>query len=180
MFTRAASPVQRNRHAKLEVNKGSKSFEHIPVGSQSCYVLGRSQELCDIFLPHPSVSRRHAVVVHDEHERVCLMDLDSAQGTFVNGQEMTPQKPRPLRDGDSITFGASTTSFVFQNAVDEDKKKTKDERVLAAAACENSEFQQMMREMQSFGGPKRHKRQEVREPVVASEAKAEERQKVGL
>ncbi|CAI5714953.1 unnamed protein product [Hyaloperonospora brassicae] len=173
----SASPVHRNRHAKLQVHEGSESAEHFPVGAQSCYVLGRSEEMSDIRLPHPSVSRRHAVVTHDQRGRICLMDLDSAQGTFVNGQEIAPHKPRALHDGDRITLGASSKTFVFRNAVVDDKAKGQDERVLPGAASRNPELQQMMREMQSFGNKKRHKKHDDRELLVASEAKAEERQK---
>ena len=56
----------------------------------------------------PALSRRHCVLVHDEHG-YSIRDLDSRNGTFVNG---VPVKESPLRHGDQISVGDSV--FVLQ------------------------------------------------------------------
>ncbi|POM67233.1 LOW QUALITY PROTEIN: Hypothetical protein PHPALM_16802 [Phytophthora palmivora] len=144
------TPARHNRQASLQVEKGGECIEEISVGSRSCYVVGRSEDLSDVWLQHPSISRQHAVVAHNKQEQICLMDLGSAQGTFVNGQEIKPNEPQTLQIGDSIKFGASTRTYVFQNKVQETEATQKQSKQTGAASAD-PELQKMMQEMQSFG-----------------------------
>ncbi len=50
------------------------------------------------------VSRRHAVIIRREGQ-LNLMDIGSDNGTFLNGQRLSAQQPRILRDGDDIRLG---------------------------------------------------------------------------
>jgi len=50
------------------------------------------------------VSRRHAQITRRSGEYV-LIDLGSANGTFVNGSRLSPHTPQVLRSGDRITIG---------------------------------------------------------------------------
>jgi FhaA, N-terminal domain/FHA domain len=70
-------------------------------------VIGRSKE-CDIQLPDPNVSRRHAEV-RQEGAAYWVIDLDSTNGMEVNGRR---QKRAKLRQGDRITLGS--TELVFR------------------------------------------------------------------
>ena len=69
-------------------------------------VLGRSRS-CDVQLSDVNVSRRHAEVVQ-EGTTYWIVDLDSMNGTAVNGSRVEREK---LRDGDVITVGS--TDLVF-------------------------------------------------------------------
>ena len=69
-------------------------------------VIGRSRE-CDITISDSNVSRRHAEVVQ-EGATYWIADLDSTNGTELNGRKITREK---LADGDRITIGA--TDIVF-------------------------------------------------------------------
>jgi pSer/pThr/pTyr-binding forkhead associated (FHA) protein len=55
----------------------------------------------DLRLDHPSVSRRHAVIVQ-RREEVRLLDDRSVRGTFVNGRRIFAAT---LCDGDEIGLG---------------------------------------------------------------------------
>jgi hypothetical protein len=70
-------------------------------------VIGRSKD-CDIQLPDPNVSRRHAEV-RQEGAAYWVVDLDSTNGMEVNGRR---QKRAKLRQGDRITLGS--TELVFR------------------------------------------------------------------
>lgn len=94
---RAATPSRANRFARLVVHKAGEVVDELSIGQQACYVLGRNEDTCDFGLQHPSVSRQHAAVVHDREGRVCVLDLGSAQGTFVNGEEIEADEPRALQ-----------------------------------------------------------------------------------
>ncbi|MGA3027140.1 MAG: sigma 54-interacting transcriptional regulator [Bryobacteraceae bacterium] len=66
--------------------------------------------LNQIAIPNLSVSRRHCTI--ERHgERFLIRDLESHNGTFVNGQ---PVKIQYLRDGDRIAVGECT--FLFQTS----------------------------------------------------------------
>lgn len=93
---RAATPARANRFAKLEVRKDGARVDTIALGASACTVLGRRADICDYEMPHPSISRQHASLVHDKVGYVNVVDLGSAQGTFVNGAEIKPETPVAL------------------------------------------------------------------------------------
>jgi hypothetical protein len=69
-------------------------------------VIGRSKD-CEIQVSDPNVSRRHAEV-RQEGAAHWVVDLDSTNGTEVNGRRLKRAKLRP---GDTITVGS--TAIVF-------------------------------------------------------------------
>jgi hypothetical protein len=71
--------------------------------------IGRSDE-SDIVLNDPSVSRTHAIV-EIVAGRATLRDLDSTNGTFVNGRRISAEA---LRDGDELQFGNTRLRFEAQ------------------------------------------------------------------
>lgn len=50
------------------------------------------------------VSRRHAMIIRRE-TALNIVDLDTPNGTFLNGQRLIPHQPRVLRDGDELRLG---------------------------------------------------------------------------
>lgn len=64
--------------------------------------LGRSRD-CDLIVPDPNVSRVHAEVRHIGMDYY-LVDMDSTNGTEVNGQVITRHA---LADGDIIVMGTT-------------------------------------------------------------------------
>lgn len=68
--------------------------------------IGRSDEN-DIVLNDPSVSRTHAVV-EIAAGRVRMRDLDSTNGTFINGRRI---RAAALRDGDDVRMGNTRLRF---------------------------------------------------------------------
>ncbi len=69
-------------------------------------VLGRSKD-CDIQLADPNVSRRHAEL-RQEGSAYWLIDLDSTNGSMVNGRRVARAK---LEAGDTITIGSTELLF---------------------------------------------------------------------
>jgi hypothetical protein len=59
------------------------------------------------------VSRRHAVIRRGENT-LTLIDLGSTNGTHLNGQRLTPNQPRVLRDGDEIRMGRLAFHIFFK------------------------------------------------------------------
>src|SRR5205085_10963882 len=71
-------------------------------------VIGRDPDV-HVFLDHPSVSRRHARISITP-DRVVLEDLNSRNGTFVDGHGVT--SPTELHDGTIVGVGPITLTFV--------------------------------------------------------------------
>jgi pSer/pThr/pTyr-binding forkhead associated (FHA) protein len=68
--------------------------------------IGRAPS-CEIVLDDRNVSRRHAEI-RRRGPVVVLIDLDSTNGTIVNGRRV---REHPLADGDRITMGNSRLTF---------------------------------------------------------------------
>ena len=90
--------------------------------------LGRAAEN-NLTLPDPRVSRRHAVI-HVQPDGPFLIDLGSANGTYVNGVRVV--LPTRLHGGDVMILGSTTVTV----AAEEDIQVT--ERGLAARRCEET------------------------------------------
>ena len=74
----------------------------VPIGGNAL-VIGRSKD-CDVPLADGNVSRRHAELGRSE-EGFVLRDLDSTNGTMVNGRRI---RSATIGAGDEITIGMST------------------------------------------------------------------------
>ena len=70
-------------------------------------LIGRSPA-CDLYIPDRRASRRHAEIAWDG-ESCTLRDLDSDNGTFLNGQRLAA--PQPLTDGDQIAVASAVFTF---------------------------------------------------------------------
>ncbi|MCR5304013.1 MAG: FHA domain-containing protein [Lachnospiraceae bacterium] len=67
-------------------------------------IVGKISSLSDICLPDPSVSRLHARF-DKEDGRVTVTDLDSTNGTYINGKRLKPNETCTLRSGDELRIG---------------------------------------------------------------------------
>ncbi|KAL9180255.1 hypothetical protein ACHAXT_008225 [Thalassiosira profunda] len=97
------------------------------ISRQSAYLFGRERKVADIPVDHPSLSKQHAVLQYralparskeigapDKLQcKPYLMDLESTNGTFINGVRLDPARYYELRRGDVITLGASSREYVL-------------------------------------------------------------------
>ena len=91
--------------------EGTGRIVHLPIHHLPCRI-GRRVEL-EMQLNDPRVSQLHAEIFR-ECERLWLRDLESTNGTFVNGRRIT--EAVPLTNGDLIRF--ASLEFRFQEATD--------------------------------------------------------------
>src|SRR6187200_238312 len=66
-------------------------------------VIGRG-EGCEIRLPDPSVSHRHASIRQRGTDYV-VIDEGSTNGTFVGPMRLSPHAPRVVRSGELVRIG---------------------------------------------------------------------------
>lgn len=83
------------------VKTGSEAGRRLELGG--AVAIGRQDG--DLVLEDPEVSRRHAVL-RREGESIVVEDLDSTNGTFVNGERI--RSPIPVGPGDLVRVGRTT------------------------------------------------------------------------
>lgn len=72
--------------------------------------MGRHPDRCDVVIPDGDVAAEHALILPIEPDDVLLIDLDTPQGTRVDGQTISRHR---LQDGDQFQL-ANRWTFVFQ------------------------------------------------------------------
>ena len=87
--------------AQLDITEANRPTRNIAVHNTA--TIGRDK-VNDIVLESITVSRCHALLLRDADE-LLLLDLESSNGTLVNGVAARPDAPIRLADGDSIRFG---------------------------------------------------------------------------
>jgi hypothetical protein len=85
--------------------KSDPAFKHNPEFSKYPVVIGR-EDKTDVVLPDQAkvVSRKHAKIVNTEGI-LQLIDLNSANSTFLNGEKIKPGEEYIIKSGDNISVG---------------------------------------------------------------------------
>ncbi|MBL0345012.1 FHA domain-containing protein [Candidatus Villigracilis affinis] len=96
-----------------EPTTGLVKMRSLPSSNKNHQIIGRDPE-ADINLPSPSVSRRHAALQASQPEWQ-LVDLNSKNGTFLNGKRIT--NPQKLRAGDIIQIASYRLIYEGQGKV---------------------------------------------------------------
>ena len=68
------------------------------------HCVGRSPEVCDTVIEASGVSRRHARITFRDGA-FWIEDVNSSEGTSMDGKALTPFVPEKLRDGQSLSVG---------------------------------------------------------------------------
>lgn len=88
-----------------------------PIDLKNSWMLfGRADEICDQILSHPSISKQHAVIQFRRRKNAAvpyLIDLDSTNGTRLNGVQIEGRRYYELKHQDIVTFGKSKREYVL-------------------------------------------------------------------
>ena len=79
------------------------------------FLIGSDELFCDLMLNDQSVSYRHARILHRE-DVYFVVDLSSANGTFLNDKRLYSYEEAPLQNNDSLCFGKCRFTFLFETA----------------------------------------------------------------
>ena len=82
--------------------------------------IGRNKQSV-IIINHPSVSKDHAIIEFDSDFIATLKDLNSSNGTYLNGEKLQ-SSPVKLRTNDKIIFGKDENEYIFENFQNENEK----------------------------------------------------------
>ena len=67
--------------------------------------IGKAQSYADIILSDPSISRVHARIYRGDDGGIEIRDLDSTNGTWINGVRLMPNEKKTVHRGDEVRFG---------------------------------------------------------------------------
>uniref|UniRef100_A0A7S0KXQ7 FHA domain-containing protein n=1 Tax=Asterionellopsis glacialis TaxID=33640 RepID=A0A7S0KXQ7_9STRA len=108
------------------MNNSEQPLDTLHISKQSAYLIGRQEVIADIHLAHASISSQHAVLQYravqisgNNQKTSCqpyVMDLESTNGTFLNGVKIDAARYYQLKRGDVLQFGASTREYVLLTA----------------------------------------------------------------
>ena len=101
-------------NATLVVEKGLPDAGPILMG-QGVSVFGKSPTV-DVNVDSPYISRQH-LQIRRQDDVFCVTDLDSTNGSVVNGERRTAQQERRLRDQDLIGRAGDQVGFRFLDPV---------------------------------------------------------------
>ncbi|XP_050309208.1 smad nuclear interacting protein 1 isoform X2 [Anthonomus grandis grandis] len=121
------------RRWRLYPFKGDKALQTLYIHRESAYLIGRDRKVVDLPVDHPSCSKQHAALQYrlvpftrengstGKRVRPYLIDLESANGTFINNKKIEPKKYVELLEKDVIKFGFSSREYVLlhENSKDE-------------------------------------------------------------
>ena len=133
VFRKKAAPsdgAKNDQKTKKDNNEKDGLLDTYHISRQSAYLFGRERKIADIPVDHPSLSKQHAVLqyralpqqrsstteigVPDKLQcKPYLMDLESTNGSFINGVRLDSARYYELRKGDVITLGASSREYVL-------------------------------------------------------------------
>ncbi|KAK2873832.1 hypothetical protein FQN49_002036 [Arthroderma sp. PD_2] len=110
---------------RLYTFKDDNLLETVELGDRSCWLVGKEKLVADLPIEHPSCSKQHAAIQfrfvekrndfgdRDGKVRPYLIDLESANGTTVNGDPAPARRYMELMDKDVLKFGLSTREYVL-------------------------------------------------------------------
>ncbi len=116
-----------NTHANCFGNSDRLVLQFLPSGvcvtldMEQPTVLGRGQlpdgTLYDL-TPYNAVRHgvsRHHCLLRRQNDHLLIADLDSLNGTFINGHRLTPRREYILRDGDRLVLGSLHVLVTFHH-----------------------------------------------------------------
>ena len=112
----------------LKVLSGPNTGAEFAMHGGSSYIIGTDTQTCDIVFQDLSVSRKHAKLTIDLKDNAVLEDLQSRNGTFVDGEKIDK---KPLSGNVLVSMG--TTTFLL---LDREAERT---TIVAGIAPEKKE-----------------------------------------
>lgn len=88
-----------------------------PLRTHDALTVGRLPS-CELVINDPSVSKQHATLRwHGPASTCCVTDLQTTNGTYINGQPLTPTQEYIVRDGELLRFGDADFAFFLAKSL---------------------------------------------------------------
>ncbi|XP_014258803.1 smad nuclear-interacting protein 1 [Cimex lectularius] len=129
------------RRWRLYPFKGDEVLPTLYIHRKSAYLIGRDRKVADMPVDHPSCSKQHAVLqyrivpytredgVKSRRIRPYIIDLESANGTYINNKRIEPKKYVELMERDVIKFAYSSREYVLLHEHSQDDGVEEDDNI---------------------------------------------------
>ena len=97
----------------LKVFSGPNTGAEFAMHGGSSYLIGTDTQACDIVFQDLSVSRKHAKLTIDLKDNAVLEDLQSRNGTFVDGEKI---EKKPVSGNVLVSMGTTTFMLIDREA----------------------------------------------------------------
>jgi type III secretion system YscD/HrpQ family protein len=97
----------------LKVLSGPNTGAEFAMHGGSSYLIGTDTQACDIVFQDLSVSRKHAKLTIDQKDNAVLEDLQSRNGTFVDGEKIDK---KPISGNALVSMGTTTFMLIDREA----------------------------------------------------------------
>lgn len=99
-------------------SKQNEAGKILHVHRQAGYLFGKDRRVADVPTDHPTCSKQHAVLHYRMHRasgevRPYIMDLESTNGTHLNGERIEPARYYEVKQQDKLKFGLGSREFVL-------------------------------------------------------------------
>ncbi|XP_034829323.1 smad nuclear-interacting protein 1-like [Maniola hyperantus] len=143
-YTEPDDAKQPKRRWRFYPFKGDKALPILYIHRQSSFLIGRDKKVVDIALEHPSISKQHAALQYratpftradgsqGRRVRPYIIDLESANGTFVNNKKVSPRRYTELLERDVVKFGFSAREYVLLHENSKDDAQDDDQEPAVA------------------------------------------------
>ncbi|CAJ1366953.1 unnamed protein product [Effrenium voratum] len=95
--------------------KGNEGPKVIPIHKNVGYLFGKDRRIVDVPTDHPTCSKQHAVLHYRQTSggvvKPYIMDLESVNGTFVNGTRIDAARYTELREKDVLKLLGPQIAF---------------------------------------------------------------------
>ena len=102
--------LKRNNVNHRLVYTGTDYVDNVSINSFP-FTIGKIKSSADMIINNPLISRIHACI-YEENNSYYIEDLNSANGTYVNGTLLSPHEKSKICEGDTLTF--SHLSYIFK------------------------------------------------------------------
>lgn len=89
------------------VLKPQDQFREDMIVDKATYIIGKKKEIVDYCINEDGVSRQHCKITINGMD-ILLEDMNSTNGTLVNGVRIFPEQHIPLQQGDCVTIATVT------------------------------------------------------------------------
>jgi pSer/pThr/pTyr-binding forkhead associated (FHA) protein len=103
----------------LKILKGGVIIGSVPLESKTHFILGRMTGHVDILMEHVSISRQHCCLQFRDDGALMVLDLGSAQGSFLNKKKLEIDTYLKVNVGDMLAFGVSTRLYIVEGPAEE-------------------------------------------------------------
>jgi smad nuclear-interacting protein 1 len=107
------------RMYRVYVFKNGKQVDVYHIHRQSFFLFGRDRTVVHVPVDHPSSSSQHAVIQYrfvNGHVKPYIIDIESTNGTLLNGKKIESARYYELKETDMIQFGTSVREYVLVDA----------------------------------------------------------------